>query len=204
VSQWLHRLGVEVYQGRHRVEQLPLKIPNELVELLSKGPDHVLKFLDERVWGLTATTSGTEQLTKFRKFLELHKQGVGVNDIAGRIQAHRSTVAQWRDGTDTPYLVSTANAILQTDIKPGWKALPLHLHSGGNEQEHWIQAPSAIQGDADIQTVTQQIVPLAGAFEHAARLGISLSKRVFGKFTRRSDFLVTTDDFIWTRRLSRC
>src|SRR6266849_1367790 len=72
VSQWLHRLGVELYQGRHRVQQLPLKIPNELVELISQGPDCVLKFLDERVWGLAATESGTEQLTKFCKFLELH------------------------------------------------------------------------------------------------------------------------------------
>jgi hypothetical protein len=55
VSQWLHKLGVEVYQGRHRVGQLPLKIPSELVKFLSHGPDYVLKFLDERVWGLTAT-----------------------------------------------------------------------------------------------------------------------------------------------------
>jgi hypothetical protein len=75
VSQWLHRLGVEVYQGRHRVEQLPLKIPNELAELLSHGPDRVLKFLDERVWGLTATESGAEQLRRFCKFIDLHKQG---------------------------------------------------------------------------------------------------------------------------------
>src|SRR5438445_7501477 len=37
VSQRLHRLGVEIYQGRHRVKQLPLKISPELVELLSKG-----------------------------------------------------------------------------------------------------------------------------------------------------------------------
>src|SRR6266404_417422 len=78
VSQWLHRLGVEVYQGRHRVEQLPLKIPPELVELLSKGPDYVMKFLNERVWGLTATESGKEQLKKFCNFLELHNQGIGV------------------------------------------------------------------------------------------------------------------------------
>src|SRR5258708_6617969 len=42
VSRWLHRLGAEVYQGRHRVEQLPLKIPAELVELLRKGPDYVM------------------------------------------------------------------------------------------------------------------------------------------------------------------
>lgn len=77
VSQRLHRLGVEVYQGKHRVEQLPLKIPQELVGLLSHGPDHVLKFVDEHVWGLTATESGAERLRKFCKFIELHRQGKG-------------------------------------------------------------------------------------------------------------------------------
>lgn len=75
VSRWLHRLGVEVYQGRHRVEKLPLKLPSELAELLGHGPDYVLKFLDERVWGLTATESGFAQLRKFCRFIDLHKQG---------------------------------------------------------------------------------------------------------------------------------
>ena len=98
----------QVYQGRHRVEQLPLKIPNELAELLSHGPDYVLKFLDERVRGLTATESGAEQLRKFCNFIELHKQGTRVEDIASRIQVHRTTVTEWRDGTDQPYLVSVA------------------------------------------------------------------------------------------------
>jgi hypothetical protein len=93
VSQWLHRLGVEVYQGRHRVEQLPLKIPNELAELLSHGPDHVLKFLDDHVWGLTATESGAEQLKRFCRFIDLHKQGTGVLDIASQLQVQRSSVS---------------------------------------------------------------------------------------------------------------
>jgi hypothetical protein len=138
VSQWRHRLGVEFYQGRHRVEQLPLKIPNELAELLSHGPDHVLKFLDERVWGLTATESGLGQLRKFCKFVELHKQGTHVEDIASRIQVHRTTIAGWRDGSDQPYLVSVARTMVLSKLKVGWKALPLHLDSGGNVQDRWI------------------------------------------------------------------
>ena len=175
VSQWLHRLGVEVYQGRHRVEQLPLNIPTELVELLSKGPEHVLKFLDERVWGLTATESGTEQLKKFCKFLELHSKGVGILGIAGQLGIHRSSVSEWRNGSDQPYLVNIAKTMLHQNIKPGWKALPLHLHSGGNEQQDWIQAPSAIQGDDDIRVLLRQITPLEESFERASRLGMSLS-----------------------------
>jgi len=175
VSQWLHKLGVEVYQGKHRVEQLPLKIPTELMELLSIGPDCVLKFLDERVWGLTATESGTEQLTKFCKFLDLYKQGTGVEDIASQLAINRSSVGEWRDCTDQPYLVKTTASILQLDLKPGWKALPLHLHSGGNEQQDWIKVPSTIQSDEDIRALVWQIVALGETFERAARLRISLS-----------------------------
>ena len=144
VSQWLHRLGVEVYQGRHRVEQLPLKIPNELAELLSHGPDHVLKFLDERVWGLTATESGIGQLRKFCKFIELHKQGTGVLDIASQLQVHRTTVSQWREFTDQPYLVRAAQAALQNQTTSDEKLLPLHLDSGGNQQDSWIRVPTQI------------------------------------------------------------
>ncbi len=175
VSQWLHKLGVEVYQGRHRVEQLPLKIPSELIELLSNGPDYVLKFLDERVWGLTATESGIGQLRKFCKFIELHMQGTGVEDIASQLAIHRSSVAEWRDRTDQPYLVKTTASIVQLNLKPGWKALPLHLHSGGNEQQDWIQVPSTIQCDEDIRALVRQITPPRETFELAARLGISLS-----------------------------
>ena len=174
VSQWLHRLGVEVYQGRHRVEQLPLKITNELAELLSHGPDHVLKFLNERVWGLTATESGAEQLRKFCKFIELHKQGIGVEDIASLIQVHRTTVAEWRDGTDRPYLIGVARTMLLSKHKIGWKALPLHLGSGGNVQDRWILVPSTIQSDSDINELLQQISPLQESNMVAESLGLSV------------------------------
>jgi hypothetical protein len=175
VSQRLHRLGVEIYQGRHRVEQLPLKISPELVELLSKGPDYVQRFLDERVWGLTATEYGTEQLTKFCNFLDLHRKKIGVLDIASQLEINRGSAAEWREGTDQPYLVRIATTMLQLDFKPGWKVLPMRLLSGGNDQHQWIQVPPTIQGDEDIRSLIRQITPLDETFERAARLGISLS-----------------------------
>jgi hypothetical protein len=175
VSQWLHRLGVEVYQGRHRVERLPLKIPRELAELLSHGPDHVLKFLDERVWGLTATESGAEQLRKFCKFVELHKQGTGVLDIASQLQVHRTTVSHWRESTDQPYLVRAAQAALQ-NTPSDEKLLPLRLDSGGNEQSDWIQVPIRVSNYSDIEKVVGQLTPLSQVFELGAQLGLSESQ----------------------------
>src|SRR2546425_10959965 len=52
VSMWLHRRGVDVYAGLHRVDREPPKLSIELVQLLNKGPDEVLRFLDQRVWGI--------------------------------------------------------------------------------------------------------------------------------------------------------
>lgn len=178
VSQRLHNLGVEVFQGKHRVKQSPLKLPAELVELLSNGPDHVLKFLDERVWGITATESGTEQLGKFCKFIELHKKGIGVEDIASQAEVHRSTVAEWRNGTDQPYLVSVAKAMLSLERKDGWKALPLHLDSGGNEQDKWILVPTLIQSDSDFDAILQQITPTPDAQARAESLGLTLTPQL--------------------------
>ncbi len=165
VSQRLHRLGVEIYQGRHRVEQLPLKIPNELAEILSHGPDHVLKFIDERVWGLTVTESGIEQLRKFCRFIDFHKQGTGVLEIAGQLQVHRTTVKQWREFTDRPYLVATAHAALSNPTTSHEKLLALHLDSGGNTQTGWIQIPIQIRDFSDIQKTVTRLTPLPQAYE---------------------------------------
>jgi hypothetical protein len=165
VSQRLHRLGVEIYQGRHRVEQPPLKIPNELAELLSHGPDYVLKFLDERVWGLTATESGIGQLRKFCRFIDLHKQGTGVLDIASQLQVHRTTVKQWREFTDRPYLASTALAALSNPTTSDEKLLPLHLDSGGNNQTGWIRIPMQIRNFSDIQKTVTRRTPLPQTYE---------------------------------------
>ncbi len=172
VSRRLHRLGVEVYQGRHRVEQLPLKIPNELAELLSNGPDYVLKFLDERVWGLTATESGTAQLTKFCKFLKLHRQGVSVKHIGNDLQVHRSTVAGWREGTDQPYLVRAASAAMNKQITSDWKILALQLDSGGNAQTGWMNVPQKIQQFSDIEAVLAQLKPLQSTYELGSDFGL--------------------------------
>jgi hypothetical protein len=176
VSQWLHRLGVEVYQGRHRVEQLPLKIPTELVELLSKGPDYVLKFLDERVWELTATESGTNQLTKFCNFLELHKQGIGVLEIAKQTSSHRSTILEWRQGTDQPYLVRAASTALKNQFTTSEKILPMHLDSGGNEQSDWIRVPTHISQYSDIEQTVNRLTPLPQTYELGKKLGLSESQ----------------------------
>jgi hypothetical protein len=165
VSQWLHRFGIEVYQGRHRVEQLPLKIPSDLAELLTHGPDHVLKFIDERVWGLTATESGIGQLRRFCSFIELHKQGTGVLDIASQLQVHRSTVMQWREFADRPYLVATAHAALSNPTTSDEKLLPLHLDSGGNNQTGWIRIPIQIRNFSDIQKTVTGLTPLPQTYE---------------------------------------
>ena len=149
VSQRLHRLGVEIYQGRHRVEQLPLKIPNELAEILSHGPDHVLKFIDERVWGLTATESGIEQLRKFCRFIDLHKQGTGVLEIASQLQVHRTTVKQWREFTDRPYLVATAHAALSNPTTSDEKLLASTL---GFRRQH----PNRLDSDSHPNTRFQR------------------------------------------------
>jgi hypothetical protein len=176
VSQRLHKLGVEIYQGRHRVERLPLKIPTELAELLSSGPDHVLKFLDERVWGLTATESGIGQLRKFCRFIDLHRQGTGVLDIASQLQVHRSTVMQWREFKDQPYLIRAAHAVLQNQTSPDEKLLPLHLDSGGNQQDSWIRVPTQITNFSDIQKVVHQLTPLPSTYERGLQFGLPESQ----------------------------
>ena len=176
VSQRLHRLGVNVYQGRHRVKQLPLKISPELVELLSKGHDHVLKFLDERVWGLTPTEHGAEQLRRFCEFLELHKQGIGILNIARQTSSHRTTIQEWRDGTDQPYLIKATDAALHLQTVSGSKILPLHLDSGGNVQAKWIHVPTTIAHYDDIPTVINKLVPLPRTYQLGAKLGLSASQ----------------------------
>ena len=173
VSQRLHRQGVEVYQGRHRVEQLPLKLSVELVELLRKGPDHVLKFLDERVWELGTTKTGTGQLGKFCEFVELHNQGTGVLDIVALTDTCKSTIQRWRDGTDQPYLVKMADAAVRAQAVSGYKILPLHVTSGGNELTGWIHVPTRISHHSDILEVLNQITPRPETYQLAAKFGLA-------------------------------
>jgi transposase-like protein len=174
VSEWLHRLGVEIRQGQHRVEQLPLKYSKEFIDLVKQGPEHVLELVNNRVWGITATGNGLQRLRSFCEFVQLHQQGVGVKEIARRLSVHRSTVAERREGTDQPYLVKTANLV--TSISPlgaGVKVLPLHLESGGNNQSGWIRVPEKILAYSDILTVMAGTEPLEETYQRAQGFGLS-------------------------------
>jgi hypothetical protein len=51
VSQQLHRLGLTITPGHHMVEQLPLRYSPQFIELIDKGPNAVLEFVKNRVWG---------------------------------------------------------------------------------------------------------------------------------------------------------
>ncbi len=173
VSVWLHKLGVDVYAGLHRIDREPPKLTVELSQLLAKGPDEVLKFIDRRVWGVSASPDGLKQLTKFCQFLKLPLE-VGVKAVAKGLKIDRSMVGAWTEGTKQPYLVRVANTAVQTTIlKEGWKLLPLHLVSGGNEQGPWIQVPVAITDYEDITTVIGQLTPLEVAYQRGSGFGLS-------------------------------
>src|SRR5713226_3494141 len=75
VSSWLKRIGLEIKQGQHRVAQPSLKIPTNVANLISLGPDKILALVKDRVWGLQTTANGIAQLEKFCKFVGLHKEG---------------------------------------------------------------------------------------------------------------------------------
>jgi hypothetical protein len=87
--------------------------------------------------------------------------------MAKRLGVHRSTIAEWRDGTDQPYLIRAASDTLPIVPRMGWKLLPMHLSSGGNEPTGWIQIPQVIHSHDDIMNVISQIRPLELTFERA-------------------------------------
>ncbi|HYC11887.1 MAG TPA: hypothetical protein VEC02_04415, partial [Nitrososphaerales archaeon] len=167
VSQQLHRLGLAITPGHHMVEQLPLKYSPRFIELIDEGPDAVLEFVKNRVWGIQASATGERQLRNFCEFVRLHHQGVGVKEMARRLSIHRSTIAKWREGTDQPYLIRAANDTLPMTNRLSWVYLPMHLSSGGSEPSGWIQVPRAIQSFGDILDVVNQIQPLELTFERA-------------------------------------
>jgi len=167
ISQELHRLGCAITPGHHMVEQMPLKYSRQFIELIDKGPDSVLEFIRGRVWGVQASSVGEKQLRSFCEFVKLHHHGVGVEEIAQRLSAHRSTIAHWRDGTDQPYLIRAARDTLPIGDKPGWKLLSMHLSSGGNDPSRWIWVPQKIQSYNDLLSVINQIEPLPGTYMRA-------------------------------------
>ena len=76
ISSWLRKHGLKIHQGDHRTMRKPPKISADLVKLLVKGPEEVLRLIDERVWGIAASAGGLEQLTTFCRFIELPLESV--------------------------------------------------------------------------------------------------------------------------------
>jgi hypothetical protein len=173
VSSWLKKLGLEIKQGQHRVRQLPLKYSNQITELVDGGANHVLEFVSNRVWGITASEKGTRQLLNFCEFARLHHEGVGVEDIARRLSSHRSTVAEWREGTDQPYLIKALIAVVSNPVPDGIKLLPLWLSSGGNEAGDWIRVPITLTSYEELVFVMNQLNPTEDAFRRGASFGIT-------------------------------
>jgi hypothetical protein len=148
----------------------------QFVELVDKGPDYVLEFLKSRVWGIQASSTGEKQLRNFCEFVKLHHLGVGVKEISRRLSCHRSTIAQWREGTDQPYLIRAANDTLTMVPRIGWRLLPMYLTSGGSEPSRWIQVPQAIQSYDYVLDVINQIRPLDGTFRRAMLFELGKAK----------------------------
>jgi hypothetical protein len=176
ISQQLHKLGLTITPGHHMVEQLPLKYPPQFIELIDKGPEAVLELVKGRVWGIQASSTGEKQLRNFCEFVRLHHQGVGVKEIARRLSIHRSSVAEWREGTDQPYLIRAISETLPIAPKAGWKLQPMHLVSGGSEPSGWIQVPQAIGSYDSILEVINQIQPLETTYQRAQLFGLSQSQ----------------------------
>ena len=132
----------------------------------------MLKFLDERVWGISASEGGRERLKKVCDFLKVPLT-VGRDETAKRLDIDESMVNAWTEGTKQPYLVKAANVALQASLTPGWKLLPQRLESGGNEQGSWIKVPVPIRTYHDIIQFLSQTGPLSGTYERATRFGLS-------------------------------
>jgi len=176
ISRELHSLGFTITPGRHMVEQLPLRYPAEFIELVDRGPDAVLEFVKNSVWGIQANTNAMSRVQSFCEFIRLHHQGIGIKGIALKLSAHRSTIAHWRDGTDRPYLIRAAYESLPYVLAKGWKLLPMHLSSGGNEPSGWIQVPLAIKSYSDILGVLAELQPLELTYTRARLFGLERSQ----------------------------
>ncbi|HME19590.1 MAG TPA: hypothetical protein VKF15_07645, partial [Nitrososphaerales archaeon] len=172
VSHWLHRLGVRVRQGQHRVPQPPLRISDWLIELTLRGPTKFREFVEERVFEVGISDLGGEQLVKFCKFVQYHKEGKGVGEIARLIRVHRTTVAEWRNGTDMPYLAKVANSIEKAPLA-GWKWLPIHLTSGGSDQSDWIEVPERIRAYDEVLKVVRAMRPSQQSMSRGSVFGLT-------------------------------
>jgi hypothetical protein len=188
VSKWVKLHGAEVHRGLRRKDRDPPNIPVKLADLLSKGSEEVLKFLDERVWGVGTSESGLKQLNKFCDFVRLPLT-VGLTAAAKAVGTDKTMITAWTRGTKQPYLVRVAGTALHTSTRPGWKLLPLWLESGGNTQGPWIQVPTLIQTYDDFSTVVGQLTPLESTYMRAARFGL-LREQIDGMRVDLSSYLL--------------
>jgi len=154
------------------VERDPPRMSPELGRLLESGPESALKFLDERVWGISASEAGLKQLTKFCNFVKVPLR-IGRNETASTVDIDKSMIKPWTVGTKRPYLVRAVETALQTTPRPGWKLLSLRLESGGNVQGPWIQVPTEIHSYEDITAVVAQLNPLDDSYRRAMNFGLS-------------------------------
>ncbi|HZW84883.1 MAG TPA: hypothetical protein VFE91_03140 [Nitrososphaerales archaeon] len=172
VSKWLKKAGVELKQGQHFVQQPALEISESLRSVLSNDPEDVIRLIHSMVWEPQVSPEGIIQLKKYCRFVELHRKGFGVNEIANETQVHRTTVAEWRRGSDLPYLVKVAAKANERPTIPGWKWIPLSVESGGNEWKSWIEVPPKIDAFKDIAGVLSQLPSLATT-QQGQRFGIA-------------------------------
>jgi transposase-like protein len=172
VSSWLRKLGVQVKQGSHFVQQPPWSIPQDLEKLLALGPAKVLESIEAGIWGSQASPQGVAQLEKFCAFAQLYRAEKGVGAIARNLGLHRSTILEWRNGTDLPYLVKLAQVVISNPTRRGWRLLPLSVEAGGNKQEKWIRVPNKIDRFEDVVEVVEELTPLQDVTAKVTRFGL--------------------------------
>ncbi len=173
VSTWLKKVGVEFKAGQHFVEQPPLRYSEALLSRILDGPESVISTLKEKVWGIQVSRKGEEQLVKFCRFVKMHREGAGVIEIARTLAVHRATVAEWRNGTDQPYLIRTLDTVIKGGGPARLMLTPVQLESGGNLQINWISVPPNVTSYSDLTEVVNQLVPKEETFMRASRFGIT-------------------------------
>ncbi len=175
VSSWLHKLGIEIKQGEHHVAQPPLNYSEEFIDLVIQGPEKVLESVRTSTWGAMATQRGIQQLDNFSRFFQLHRNGVGVKEAARILGVHRSTIANWREGMDQPYLAKIVNSLLGVaPHEKGWTFLPLHVSAGANELTEWVPVPERLRTYEYITKILDHLKPCEETYERSRTYGLSL------------------------------
>jgi hypothetical protein len=167
----LRKVGIQVKQGVHFIEQPALHIPDVIVGPLQKGPEFVRRLVEERIYGAHVSDPGYVQLQKYCTFVKAYGDGKGVEETARLLDVHRSTIRSWRMGVDIPYLAKLA---IQASEVPrrGWLWLPTQLVAGGNAMSNWIQVPMKISNFTDIVGAVGLVKPLDSTYSHAQAFGL--------------------------------